>query len=80
MLGNLIGGLVGGLFVGGRSNSTTDPLERQKQYALQMENRQADAAIMKMGSDTRNAIASGVMDSVNKASNTMSSTAKEIRY
>ncbi|MES2870927.1 MAG: hypothetical protein V4749_15295 [Pseudomonadota bacterium] len=77
IIGSLIGGLMGG---GARSSSTTDPLERQKQYALQMENRQADAAIMKMGNDTRNAIASGVMDSANKANNTMSSTAKEIRY
>lgn len=77
----LIGGLIGNLFGGGaKSNSTTDPLEQQKQFALEMERKQADAAIFKMGNDTKNSIAAGVMDSANKASNTISSTAKEIRF
>lgn len=77
IIGSIIGGLVGG---GAKQNSVTDPLEKQKQFALEMERKQSEAAILKMGSDTNNAIMAGVMDSANKASNTISSTAKEIRF
>ncbi|MFI8337667.1 hypothetical protein ACIF2S_16955 [Pseudomonas taetrolens] len=55
-------------------------LKEQDELAARMTEMQSKAAQSKMRTDTNNAILSGFVDSANKASNTVSSSAKEIRY
>lgn len=79
MIQNILGNVLGGLSGAGGAGET-DPIERQKRHAEEMANKQADAAIAKLETDTKAAIAAGLTDSTNKQSNAMNSAAKEIRF